>query len=464
MLGAESYGLIALFLSLKAISIVFDFGLAIATNREVAFRLGSKSQPIGSLIMTVERLYWVIGIAVSFLVWFLLHTYLVDWVSIKKLTSDQLLMMSFLFSISLGISWPITLYKNLLRGFGEHVTYNVALISSATFRNLGTLLVLWMFASSIEVFMYWYLIVSVMEIIMYWILVKRKVALLSDILLDRYDFGSLFRMKKFALGTGFSSIIVIIIYQADKILISKLLDLELLGYYSAILAIVGAFGKLTTPIVTAVFPRLVSIYGVGDINGVAKVYRHYATVIVNLLVPIVVAFIAFSPKILELWLSSSEIANDLQYVFIFLSIAYMFYSSTNMSIIVQMVYKNIKLLIISRVVALILLIPFLMVLITKYGLEGASIGVLVCSVFLYIILTTSATRKIFPKFKLNEPYLLVGPLLVSTPIFYLLQRSMVMWEKDSLAWLPIVVLGLIVSYLIIFRSSLLKMKIKNSNA
>lgn len=464
MLGAETYGLIALFFAIKAIATVFDFGLAVTTNREVAFRLGCKDSSIGALITTVEILYWVISIIISLIVWGLLRLFLVDWVSIEELTSDQLVMMSLLFAVSLGISFPVVLYQNLLRSFNEHVAYNIALALSATFRNPGALLLLWAFSATIEVFMNWYLIASVIEIMMYWMLVKGKIALVSDCSSGRFDYGSLSGMKRFAVGAGFSSIIAAIIFQVDKVFISKFLNLESLGYYSAILALVGAFGKLTTPIVTAVFPRLASTYGSGDIGSVANMYQRYAYMINKLLVPLVVALIAFAPQILELWLPSNARTSDLYYVEIFLAIAYMFYSLANMPIIILMVFKNVNVLIISRIVALVLLVPILLFLIINYGLGGVAVGVLSCSVCLYMVLVVSVSRKIFIHHRMNELAMLVKPLLVSIPIFYLMQSSVVIWPDDNLAWIPLAMVGVIVSYLIIFYSYLQNLQSRNSGA
>ncbi|WP_241085765.1 lipopolysaccharide biosynthesis protein [Candidatus Vondammii sp. HM_W22] len=458
MLGAEYYGLISLFLALKAIATVFDFGLAVATNREVVFRLEKKSSSVDTLITTVVTLYWVIGIVISFVVWLLLQIFLIDWVSAKELTSDQLAMTSLLFTLSLSISWPVALYQNILRSIDEYVTYNIALAVSATFRNPGALLVLWIFSPTIEVFMYWYLMASVLEILMYWGLVRRKLSLVLDYSRGRFDCNSLSGMKRFALGTGFSSIVATIIYQVDKMLIFKLLSLELLGYYSAILALVGAFGKLTAPIATAAFPKLTSTYGSGDMDSVADMYLRYAHMITNVLVPMVVGFIAFAPQILELWCTSCTISNDLYYVFVFLSIAYMFYSLADMPVISQMVFKNINILIISRVVALVLLVPLLSFLIVDYGLEGAAVGVLACSVFLYIILAISTSKIIFPQYRVNEPVMLVKPLLISISIFYSLQHIYLVWSKDSLTWISLAVVGAITSYLIIFRSYFVRAK------
>jgi len=173
----------------------------------------------------------------------------------------------------------------------------------------------------------------------------------------------------------------------------------------------------------------------------------------------VIALITFAPQVLEFWLSSSVIANDLYYVLVFLSIAYMFYSLANMPIIVQMVFKNVKILIYSRIIALVFLIPLLLYLTINYGLEGAAAGVLASSVFLYIILAISTSRRIFSQYRVNEPAMLVAPLLVCVPIFYLLHSALVMLPDDNLAWIPLAVTGAITSYLIIFRSYLLRTKV-----
>jgi len=461
MLGAESYGLVSFFFAIKAIATVFDFGLAVATNREVAFRLGRKDPSVPSLVKTVEVLNWIIGIIISLIVWSLLRVFIVDWVSAEGLTSDQLVMMSLLFAVSLGVSWPVVLYQNLLRSFGEHAAYNAALCLSSTLRNPGALFVLWVFSPKIEVFMSWSLIVSVIEIMTYWTLVKGKIPLVSDSLVSFFNYKSLRGMKRFALGTGFSSIIASIIFQADKVLISKLLNLELLGYYSAILAIVGSFGKLTTPIVRAVFPHLALTYGSGHIDSVADIYKNHAHIVNGLLMPIVLALVTFGPQILELWLPPSVATDDLGDVLVLLAVAYMFYSLANMPIIILMVFKDVNILVISRIIALAFLIPLLQLLITNYGLEGAALAVFSCSVFLYVVLVVSVSRRIFPTYRMNELTMVVGPLLVSAPIFYLSKTVLTIWPDGNLVWISLAGVGVIASYLIIFRSYLLKLDVLN---
>ncbi len=110
------------------------------------------------------------------------------------------------------------------------------------------------------------------------------------------------------------------------------------------------------------------------------------------------------------------------------------------------------------------MVPVLSLLISKYGLVGAAIGVFWCSVLLYVVFVRFTSRCIFSKYSLNEPAMLIAPLLVSIPVFLLLQRVLIFWPHSEYIWMVYAVIGAIASYLIIFRSSLMKIKPKNWNS
>lgn len=454
MLGAESYGLIALFLSIKSIAAVFDFGLAMSSNREVAFRLGVKKNNVFDFIATVEVLSWLLGVCLSLVIWLLLKYFLNDWVSVHELSSNQLLMASLLFVFSLIGSWPALLYQNVLRGLNEHVRFNIALIIVSTLRNPGALLVIWLFSADVEAFMMWFLVVSVLEVILYRWLMRKRVKTISNGVVGKVDFNSLAGMKKFALGAGVSSIFATLIYQLDKILISMHMDLASVGYYSALLALVGVFGKLTTPVVRAVFPGLTAILSKGDTEAVACLYKHYAQMIASIILPMMVAIIAFAPQILALWLPAGADIAMLSNVLLMLSIAYVFYSLTNMPIIVHMVFKAVKLLIITRIVASIVLVPVLAFLINEFDLFGAAAGVLVCSITLHVILVFSVSRRLFPTYAIGELRMLLPPFLISAAIFLLLWQIYQVQSTGDNYWIISALFGVVASYAVFFRKQI----------
>jgi len=451
ILGAESYGLIALFLTIKTISQAFDFGLAVSSNREVAYRIGLKEKSVFDYIVTVEVMAWVLGIFLSTLIWLIITFSLKDLVSVKILRDDQLFMITILFCISLIGSWPVLLYQNVLRGLNDHVKFNVVLIVVSTLRNPGALLVLWFFSSTVQAYMIWFLMVSVFEVIVYRRIMNKRVKTLSPGIYGKFNFNSLQGMKGFALGAGVSSIFATLIYQSDKILISMYLDLVSVGYYSALLALVGIFGKLTTPIVKTVFPGMTAALSEGNTEGVVYLYVHFARLIANTLLPMMVTVIVFSNQILMLWLPEEADIFMLSKVLSALCIAYVFYSLANIPIIIHIVFKKVRLLVFSRVVALILLVPSLIYLIDEFKLLGAAVGVLVCSILLYFILIISVSRRLFPGHVVGHLRMLLHPLLITVVIFILLQIIKQFFTENDLIQVVSCLFGLTMSYILIFR-------------
>ena len=71
LMGAEAYGLAGLYAALLVALSVFDLGMGALLNREFA-RLSVRAGPgpaLRALLAKLERLYWLVGIAIAALLW-----------------------------------------------------------------------------------------------------------------------------------------------------------------------------------------------------------------------------------------------------------------------------------------------------------------------------------------------------------------------------------------------------------
>jgi len=391
ILGAEAYGLLSLMLAFRSILFTLDLGLGSVTSREIAFRAAKPHEKtLGSLIKTVEIAYWGLAlISGAFFIFFFIFfgDNLLNSIYLSKSDIQKTLL---LFSLVVITSFPNMFYRSVFRGLEKYVTYNKVLIAAVTIRGIGSLLVLLYISESIIVFVTWQAISTVLETCLLFFFMRRELSRCTDVKQHVFTLSELLHLFRFSFVVGAASLLGIAIIQADKVVISQFMTLEYVGYYSAAVVLVMTMGKITTPIVTAVFPRLTAMYSENHPNELRNIYIGASDLINFLIAPIGILFILFSADILQFWLGHSDPARETSMTLSILSLSYAIYSMTDLLVILTIVAKKPNILFASRFFALCFLLPLLWIVIPIIGLLGAAISVCIVLLFLFIVLNFNA--------------------------------------------------------------------------
>ena len=167
---------------------------------------------------------------------------------------------------------------------------------------------LWLFSPTITAFFAWQVLVGAVNVAIVTILMWRSLPHRDRA--PRFDFGLLRSVWKFAAGMGGLGLSAIILTQLDKVILSKLLSLEMFGYYT----LAGVLGRslyvLITPVFNAFSPRFSTLVARDDEDALKRLYHRGSQLMATLVIPVAAVVSFFAYDVLVLWTGSAETARN----------------------------------------------------------------------------------------------------------------------------------------------------------
>ena len=147
-------------------------------------------------------------------------------------------------------------YRGALLGLERHVFYNVAFASLSTLRYGGAALIVTVIPS-IEAFFVWQACVSVITVAIF--AAAAHTMRPRTIRRVRFSASALHSIVRFAGGLSLATLIALLFTQIDKIIVSRIVDLESFDLYMLAFALAGIFTMVTVPISSSFFPRFTAV-------------------------------------------------------------------------------------------------------------------------------------------------------------------------------------------------------------
>ena len=269
-LGVEAYGLIGFYAMLQGVLAFADMGLGAALTREMA-RLSAitgSEQASRNLLRTMEIIFWLIAVAIASLVAFLAPTIAHNWVNAQQLSPDTVAKVVGMMGIAIALVWPWSVYQGCLMGLQRQVASNGILVAMATLRGVGSVVILWRVSPTIEAFFVWQILVNTIQTALGGWFSWHGMPISG--LRARYQ-NSVFRtIWRFAAGMMGITVMSTVLTQMDKAVVSKLLPLEALGYYTLAGLVAQIPALFSGPISYAAFPRLTQLVTLHDRASLSK--------------------------------------------------------------------------------------------------------------------------------------------------------------------------------------------------
>jgi O-antigen/teichoic acid export membrane protein len=393
-LGREGFGLIGFFLSLQAIAAVFDLGLGAAANREVS-RLSAVQQEPGAgrhVVRTLEWLYLVMGLVVAGAFGAASGWIATDWIRAEDLPVSVVRDCVLIAAITIGLRLLCSLYYGVMRGLERQVRMNLFSSAIAGVQTLGLAAILIWIRPSILAFIGCQLAFAVLEIATLRQLVWRECRVFGGTA-AAFRFDVVRGIWRFALSVNGISLFAAGIKQVDKIVISKLLSIGNLGYYSAASLAANGLGKIAVPFQTALFPRFSHLFAKHQHDELSRLFRHSVRLLSCITCAVAAAFVFFAHDILRLWLGSTEAADSAAVPMSVLSAAMMLNGvmAPVFSMILASGYTRISLT--MNAAGLAALVPATLWLVDQRGLTGAAVAWLGFNLAYYLIVPTMLARR-----------------------------------------------------------------------
>lgn len=372
-LGIEAYGIIGIFTSLVAIFSLFDMGMGATLNRETA-RLSAQpdgAQRIRDLARTLELIYWLLAGLIAVVVFFMAPLISGFWIKPQALSVVTITDAFAFMGLAIAFQFPFSLYAGGMAGLQKHVSLNLLTATMATLRFGGAAMVLWLVEPTILAFFSWQILVGALQSFMAAMLLWRRLP--KSECAARFNGALLRQVWRFAAGVTGISILGVVLAQMDKIVLSKLLTLEMFGYYSLASVVASGLYVIISPVFTAIFPRFSQLIAHRDEEDVKQLYHQSAQLLSVLLLPIAWVLAAFSREILLLWTADPIVADKAHALVSLLVIGTAINGLIHVPYALQLGYGWTRFGLYQNLVSILLLPPLLIVMTKWYGPEGAAI-------------------------------------------------------------------------------------------
>ncbi len=389
-LGIESYALVGVYLSMQGLLSILDFGLAPATNRQIARNLANGCQRTNAnLLATMAPLYWGVAAIIAILAIPAATLLANHWLKISNETTNverSLAIIGFV----IAARWPATLYQSALMGAQRIVMISGLGIAMITISTGGGLLTVAVINPSIELFFLWQLICAlaftqVMRLNA-WIVIGNKSSAAKDFQLIR-------NIWPFSAGMAGVSLTAILIQQLDKVLLSKWLTISDFANYMVAGALSAGLYIILTPVFNSIYPRFSTHIANHAITELRREYRLATRLLCCALFPVAMSGVFFAKEILSLWLGERALASQIAPVFVMLVIGTTMNGIMHLPYALQLAAGRSRLPFVINIFLISIYLPLVYALTSRYGLLGGSAASMIQGI-LYLFVGSHITHKL----------------------------------------------------------------------
>lgn len=376
-LGRDAYGLIIFYATLTATVQVLDTGLSSALARELALRLSLVEErgeealkSVLNLTRTLEVLSWSTGVVVGIGVVLAAPAIATYWLRSGNITLDHAVYILRLMGIVLAVQWPSTAYGGALQGSQRQVQYNFIKTITTSAQSFGIIFVLWKISATLE--SYFFVVLASQLANTIWL--RRSVWNNLEMLCsDSPNFRWIEVTKVWRFGAGIASISVlgIILSQADKIILSKMVTLSEFAAYGVAVGVAAVLPAASGPILTAVMPRFTHFFATGKIDEAGSLYIKSGELVALITVPGWVILQFHTHSLMVMWMGAGAIADQASVMLRVLCFGWFVNALVILPYGMQLSVGWTSLSVIKNAVAVLIVFPCLLVAIPRYGGVGA---------------------------------------------------------------------------------------------
>jgi len=420
IMGVEVYGLLGMFISISAIFALLDLGMGATLGRELA-RLSvieNSEQESRNLTRTFETIYWCMGI-LSGLIMILLAPFITEyWVNSGSIDNEIVEQSFMILGVMLAFQWPVSIYTGGLSAIQRQVADNVIRSIIVVVKHVGAVAILLFISPSVLGFFMWHAFISIIKAIILgkwlWKLLPKTEAR------ARFDKSLIIKNWRYASGTLGISLVVLILVQADKIILSKMLTLEVFGYYMLAWRLAQAIQGFRTPILSALFPRYTQLAESAQEGLLIGLYHKGCQYLSTIIIPMAMIIAFFSTTILMIWLHDEVVVENTHLILTVLIIGTAINAVIVPPYMMQLAHGWTKLALYTNVVAVICVIPLTIWLTSMYQGVGAAWAWLILNLGYLIFHVPFMHRKIL-KTEMWNWYLtdILLPVIVASSVAYI---------------------------------------------
>jgi O-antigen/teichoic acid export membrane protein len=300
-----------------------------------------------------------------------------------------------------AFQFPASIYNGAMIGLEKQIPNAIITIAGTVLKAVGVIFVLVYISPTVEGYFIWQAIITLLITAVLRIFIWHRIAVKNDkAAFSREQLKSIWR---FAAGMTGISLITFFLTQIDKIVVSKMVLLEFVGYYNLAFLLSTVIVQVIGPIQPVIFPRLASLISQKRQAEVIELYHKSCRWVAIIVFPIGFTLILFAKEILLLWTKNPTLTMHTA------PILRVFAAGTICNCMLWIPYSyliargNTRFTIYQNTIASVILVPLLFWWTTKYGAIGASFVWLTVNAG-YVIITIPLFHQLFLKGELKNWY------------------------------------------------------------
>lgn len=305
ILGLAAYGIVGFISTLQIAFTAFDLGLSSTITRELAIDKSKNKEGSTRLLQTASTVFWVVAALIGGLIALLSGQIAQHWFTSQSVDTALIEQSLKVIALYLALRWPVSLYTGVLIGLQRMDVLNAVKVVTAALRLIGGVFVL-LHWRTLNAFLIWTAINALIEVVSFWLICRWVHPALPW--LPGISLPDLQRVWRFSLTMNGLAIMTILVVQADRLLVSKLLPLESLGAYTLAYTAAAIIPALIGAISTAVLPHLAEAYGASDRNILVRRYDTASRFMMFVIGMVTGCFVFFGEHLLALWVNPDAAA------------------------------------------------------------------------------------------------------------------------------------------------------------
>ena len=422
LLGIESYGLIGLYASVFALVAVLDSGVSATALRQIAWLRADEAERrrIPTLLRTLEVVYLgaltVLSIVLAGCAWW----GGTRWLNVEHLSPHVLREALVLLSAAVALQLPAGLYSAGLMGLQRQVESSAVVAIFGTLRAVGAAALLMYVAADIRVFFAWQIVVSCLQTVFTRWLLWRAVAAEGPAIFSPDVLRS---MRRFAGGMTVITAISVIVSQADKIILTRLVSLETFGLYALAWTVASGLSRVVTPLIQAFSPQFTELVARKEDEALARHLRRASQLTSALILPPAAVLIVCAYQVLLAWMDDAQVASAGATLLALLTLGTVLSASSYPALSVLYSRNRLRAVVGVMAVSALLLLPALVLAVRAFGAIGAAACWVVNGTIMYFAFETFGLQGL-PDTRVVKAVLrdLVGPaalsLLIAVGTYY----------------------------------------------
>lgn len=306
-LGFDSYSIISFSLVIAGLMAMLDAGLTATLSREFA-RLDVTVNEKINLFKTLETSYFIICGLCTLSVLMFTSNIARSWLNLNTIEVEKVSFFLKIVIVDFGFQLIMRFYLGGLLGLQKQITANIYQVIWGVVRN-GLVLIVILILPSLKLFFIWQAVSTVFfTVLIRFALIRSLTGYYKYYYRPTIDILVFKKVWRFTGGMLLISLVACLNTQMDKIVISKLLPIKSLGYYT--LGITLSMGIITiiNPISTALLPRFTALYSEKKNFEAANLYSKISLFVSILIFSIMSNMMVFSRELLWIWTGDKELS------------------------------------------------------------------------------------------------------------------------------------------------------------